>query len=326
MDVIRLQTDIAKMGLDLGGVMALVAERSRELTRADGSVIELAEEEHMVYRASAGSVSNLLGLRLARNGSLSGLFVKQGIPLRCDDSELDGRVDLVACRAVGLRSMVVVPLKHGAHVVGVLKVVSRRPDAFTVEDEDLLGLLSGLVAAAMYHATVFDFEELVHRATHDPLTGLPNRALFYDRLRQQFAQATASSSEFAVLNLDMDGLKPINDRYGHRFGDAAIIAVAERLRSQTRHTDIAARLGGDEFAVLLGDLRQPEDVQAFVERLNRSIREPFTMEEQPLLLAASIGVAVFPKDGKDPESLMENADQSMYGLKRTQPGRQESVR
>src|SRR5579885_932165 len=130
LQVIKIQAEIAELGMDLGAVMALVAQRTQSLTHATGAVVELAEGQYMVYRAACGLAERQLGLRLKREGSLSGLCVAEGRPLRCDDSETDSRVNREACRIVGLRSMVAVPLKHVDHVVGVLKVMAPQVSAF----------------------------------------------------------------------------------------------------------------------------------------------------------------------------------------------------
>ena len=118
--IIRIQTEIAKLGLDFGGVMGLVVDKALVLVEAEGAVIELAEGDDMVYRAASGLAGGQVGLRVSRQSSLSGLCVETGQPMLCNDSENDPRVDLAACRKVGLRSMLVVPLKHDESVVGVL--------------------------------------------------------------------------------------------------------------------------------------------------------------------------------------------------------------
>jgi diguanylate cyclase (GGDEF)-like protein len=318
-EIINTQTEVVRLGLDLGSVMNLVALRAPELTGADGAVIELAEGEHMVYRACSGIASGQLGLRLNRSGSLSGLCVADDRALYCEDSDADSRVDRAACQRVGLRSMVVSPLRHGSTVVGVLKVLAKEPRAFNTGTLEALDLLSGLVAASMYHAGQLEASELFRRATHDPLTGLANRALFFERLRHEIECARRASRAFAVLNLDMDGLKPINDNHGHRAGDAAICAVAARVRSGSRSADTVARMGGDEFAVLLSSAGH-DDAQQLRHRLEESIRAPFEFDQKEFALSASIGSAVFPEDGTEPDVLLEAADRSMYSSKRSRRG------
>ena len=192
MEIIQAQTDIAQLGLDLGGVMAFVTERVQRLTHAGGAIVELAEGDEMVYRAASGMAKPQLGLRLQRTGSLSGLCVQKRTVLRCDDSENDVRVDKEACRRVGLRSMVVAPLNHGETTVGVLKIAATEPNAFSDEHVNILELMCGLIASAMFHAVRYETNELYHRATHDALTGLANRALFYDRLRQNLKSCSSA--------------------------------------------------------------------------------------------------------------------------------------
>ncbi len=316
LEIIRAQSDIARLGLDLGGVMAFVADRTEHLTGAQGAAVELAEGGEMVYRAASGSVAGMLGLRLARESSLSGLCVSSGEILRCDDSEADPRVDREACRRVGLRSMIVTPLKHLDATVGVLKVVAPEVGAFDDDDIETLSLMSGLIAAAMFHAARHETSELYLRATHDALTGLPNRALFYDRLRQSVDLAVRSEGGLGVLNLDMDGLKPINDRYGHRAGDAAIRETAARIASNSRRVDTAARVGGDEFAMILPGIDGRSDAEVYSRRIREKVGEPFEFEGQTIELGVSVGVAVLPEDGVEMTRLLDRADQAMYVAKR----------
>lgn len=320
LEVIKTQTEIAKQGLDLGAVMSLVAQRAQLLTGASGAVVELAEGEEMVYRAVSGMAESLLGLRLRRDSSLSGLCVKTGATLQSADTAVDPRVDRAACERVGLRSMVVAPLRHDDKLVGVLKVLSRQPHAFAADDVQILELMTELIAAAIHHATQYEANELFQLATHDPLTGLPNRALFFDRLRHGMASAKRTADRLAVLILDMDGLKPINDNFGHRAGDAAIRQVAARIRGVARQSDTVARLGGDEFGVVLSNVSDRAGAAAHGDRLAASIAAPFAFEDKEIRLGASIGMAVFPEDGDDVEVLIEKADRSMYSEKRGRPG------
>lgn len=316
-----MQTEIAKLGLDLGGVMAYVADQAMALMATDGAVIELAEGEDMVYRASSGIAAAQLGLRLKRHNSLSGLCVKTGETLCCDDALDDPRVDREACLKVGLRSMLVVPLQHNDDTVGVLKVLARQPQAFGPQQVALLGLISELVAAAMFHAARYAADDLFHRATHDALTGLANRALFLDRLRHSFFQAGRERRPGAVLLLDMDGLKQINDNLGHRAGDAALTELATRIQQGARSTDTAARLGGDEFALLLVPVVGRESIAASTRRLLELMNQPFVFEGRELPLRASIGAALFPDDSDNVEALLDKADQAMYADKRQRKAR-----
>lgn len=317
MEIIKTQTEIAKQGLDLGGVMNFVADKLQMLTGAGGVMVELAEGDEMVYRAVSGMASGQLGLRLAKKGSLSGLCVAQRQVICCDDSETDDRVDREACRKVGLRSMVVAPLVHCDTVVGALKIASSHPGYFTGMHVRILELTSEVIASAMYHASRYETDALYHQATHDFLTDLANRALFYDRLRQSLSLAKRQNNRIGVLMLDMDRLKPINDNLGHRAGDAAIKEMARRIRLASRECDTVARLGGDEFGIIMNDVQSMDNVLKHVDRLAQEIRQMFMFESTSIILDASIGVAIYPEDGVEMDDLIEHADQDMYVHKRS---------
>lgn len=319
--VINIQTEIAKLGLDLGGVMQYVVEQVLSLIDADGGAIELAEDGEMVYRAAAGIATDQLGLRLKIDASLSGLCVMTGDTLSCADTETDPRVDRIACQQVGLRSMIVMPLKHRGITVGALKAMFAQPNKFTQGDITLLGMLSEVVAAAMYFSVKYDSDNLFIKATHDGMTGLANRALFMDRLRNALARANREKNPSGVLMIDMDGLKQINDSHGHRIGDAVIIEFSNRLRKATRSTDTVARLGGDEFGVVLSPLESSDGIDSALQRIDTEVRLPFVFEGKPYQLNASIGSALIPEDGSEPDKVLEVADLRMYAAKRTSKGK-----
>lgn len=316
LDIISLQSDIAKLGPDLGKIMALMVERTLPLVGAESAVVELAEGQEMVYRAASGRARFCLGMRLKQEDSLSGRCVRTGQTLLCNDSETDPRVDLAACRRVGLRSMIVVPLRYDGTAVGVLKAMSSKPNTFSQDDVATLTLLSEQAAATMFFASKYNLEDLFHRATHDDLTGLANRSLFMDRFHNELAQCARNDQMLAILMIDLDGLKQINDTFGHRGGDAAIREFAHRGLLVARSSDTVARLGGDEFAVLLYPLESPDGVTSMLERLEDHLQKPCLFEAHRLPLHASAGGAVFPDDGHDVETLLDVADQRMYGSKR----------
>lgn len=313
--IIRIQTEIAKLGLDLAQVMALVVVKTLELISADGAVIELAEDDEMVYRATSGIAEGQLGLRLKLATSMSGLCVVTGDIQNCADTESDARVDRAACQRMGIRSMLAVPLKHADNNVGVLKVMSTVPNSFGAIDEAVLGLLAEVLGADMFFAAKYAENDLFHRATHDEMTGLANRALFFDRLRNALSQAVREGKEIGLLMIDMDGLKLINDRYGHRVGDAAICEVAKRASLALRQSDTIARLGGDEFAVILQSIDGLSFLNTGAQRLHQAICQPFTYESQELVLGASIGTAIAPRDGYELVALLDCADKAMYQVK-----------
>lgn len=154
-----------------------------------------------------------------------------------------------------------------------------------------------------------------HRATHDSLTGLPNRALFDDRLRHAVARSARQKCHLAVVYLDLDGFKPVNDRLGHAAGDEVLVEVAKRISAVVRSSDTFARLGGDEFAILYEDVTSREVLPTLIDMLRGRFEQPILVQGTLCQLGTSVGVAFFPDDGADAHSLMQRADARMYGDK-----------
>jgi diguanylate cyclase (GGDEF)-like protein/PAS domain S-box-containing protein len=154
-----------------------------------------------------------------------------------------------------------------------------------------------------------------HLAHHDSLTGLPNRVLFQERLKGAMAQAKRGGHRMALMFLDLDKFKDINDTLGHHVGDLLLKAVAKRLRRCVRETDTVARLGGDEFAVMLTNLANPQGAGTVAESIIASVAEPFGLDEHEVATSASIGITVYPDDAADAEQLLKNADMAMFRSK-----------
>jgi len=157
--------------------------------------------------------------------------------------------------------------------------------------------------------------QLEYLAHHDPLTGLPNRCLFQSRLEQSLARSRRSGQPLALLFLDLDRFKVVNDTLGHPVGDLLLQQVAEALSSQVRPADTIARLGGDEFVVVLEDITGPEDVEHFANRLLNLLGQPFLIDGRELYISASIGISLHPRDGNTPDILLRHADIAMYQAK-----------
>lgn len=158
-------------------------------------------------------------------------------------------------------------------------------------------------------------EEAVHLAQHDVLTGLPNRVLLEDRLTQALAMAARKGTQVAVLFIDLDGFKVINDNYGHESGDLLLRQIAECLKANVRLSDTVARLGGDEFIILVEDTRGTDEVAAIVEQLFCCSGRYYQLGEHRAYTTWSCGVAIYPQDGSDSQTLIKNADTAMYRAK-----------
>ena len=156
---------------------------------------------------------------------------------------------------------------------------------------------------------------LVHQAQHDPLTGLPNRLLFEDRLLQALARSKRTKSHMAVFCVDIDRFKQVNDTFGHHIGDLYLKSVTSRFNTRIRESDTLARTGGDEFAVVVENLHSAEDASKVAQGLLDTLKRPLMLEDCVIQAAASIGVAVYPYDGDEPELLRKAADQAMYRAK-----------
>lgn len=158
-------------------------------------------------------------------------------------------------------------------------------------------------------------EKLIYQATHDGLTGLPNRALLQDRIQQGIAHANRQGSMLAVMFIDLDRFKIINDSLGHDVGDTVLQTTATRLTASVREVDTVARLGGDEFVLLLTDINRVEDITAIAGKTLENLSKTFTIVQNEYMLTASIGISVYPKDGDDVQTLLKNADAAMYRAK-----------
>jgi diguanylate cyclase (GGDEF)-like protein len=158
-----------------------------------------------------------------------------------------------------------------------------------------------------------------HAALHDPLTGLPNRALFDDRLKHGLAQAKRHGRALAVMFLDLDDFKNINDSYGHAIGDVVLQTIGGRLNENVRGDDTISRYGGDEFLYLLMEVRNEQDIMLIAEKIIKAIQAPYDVNVRGLSISlsinASIGISIFPKDGTTADTLVKSADEAMYRAK-----------
>lgn len=158
-------------------------------------------------------------------------------------------------------------------------------------------------------------QNLVREANHDDLTGLPMRNLLLDRLKQSLLNCERDNVRGALLFVDLDRFKEVNDRHGHKVGDDVLLAVSERMQQVVRATDTVARLGGDEFVLLLPSIDQSEDVGAITRRISAAFAAPVQSGELMIDVSASIGCAIFPGEGDTAENLLKAADEAMYRVK-----------
>jgi diguanylate cyclase len=305
--IIKAQSDIAAADLDSRGVMLLVAERARRITRATAGIIAIPDDDEMVYAVTTGEATPYQGMRAKRDSSFSGLALTQGKVLSCEDSETDSRVDREACRRINARSLICVPLRHRLSVVGVLKVYSPEPERFGRRDIETLQMLSDLVSAQIAHADLYELEARENRT--DALTGLLNRRAYEERLAVESARAARTQRPLALCIFDLDDFKSVNDRQGHPAGDEVLRGVASVIAG-SRLSDDGFRIGGDEFAILMPDT-SAEGAEIAGRRLAAAIAKAQLGDGR---VTASFGVAA--RIG-DPLGLHEQADRNLLAGKRS---------
>lgn len=158
-------------------------------------------------------------------------------------------------------------------------------------------------------------EKLMKMAHYDQLTGLANRALFHDRLSQALAQAKRNKEKFAILYLDLDGFKAINDTLGHKTGDEVLAETADRMRQSVREVDTVARMGGDEFTIILNDIHTNDDISLVADKLLKAISRPYDKSAPGNKITVSIGISIYPDDATQRDALISAADNAMYHSK-----------
>jgi diguanylate cyclase (GGDEF)-like protein len=270
----------------------------------------------------------LVGAR-ARDFRLWRRATRQPKPIFVEDARTSQLIPQELVTLLQIRSYVAFPLLSSERPLGlVVCIETRGPRRFSPEQRQLvaqLALEGSLVVenAALRALERQRLDELAQQAFHDSLTELPNRALFADRLEHALARLDRRAESVAVLLLDLDGFKSVNDSYGHEAGDQLLIAVGQRLRACLRPGDTVARLGGDEFTILLEEIAQLSEATRVAARIEDSLRTPFVLDGHEVMITTSIGIAFNRPGDSAPEELLRNADSAMYNAKRAGKARYE---
>ncbi len=236
-------------------------------------------------------------------------------PRQNDTDVMASVLETARCAGVNFYDAdVVVAFSGGGEIAGLVMVFFQdAPPADPDNAARVLQSASRLVSLARDHW--YMHERLVFDARHDALTGLPNRTVAEDRLEQALARAHRRKQMFAILCIDLDGFKAVNDNFGHPAGDDLLRVVSSRLRGRIRHSDTLARIGGDEFLAIIEDCNGDSAAQSVGESLVASLQEPFNLEGKTVSISGSVGIAMYPTDGKHAAELKRNADQAMYRAK-----------
>ncbi|MEU3474715.1 hypothetical protein CH302_08035 [Rhodococcus sp. 15-2388-1-1a] len=304
---------------------AVVAELPRLLTAATDTAATLigvgnsaiAHLEHPTDPyLTMDAASGALGMRQdipSGDGSLVGFVLTLSEPVVCSDSHAEKRFRTDTMISLGLRSGVGVPILTAAgRAWGVLSIHSVEARLYRDEEVSFLSSVAGIVSAAIRR---IDLElQLRRRSTHDALTGLPNRTLAYEVIESALDRARQQSGTVALLLLDIDDFKIINDSLGHDAGDRALVKFVERLASAIRDADTIARLGGDEFLIVCEGVDSVAHAEELARHISSSIAVPFSAEDVPIPLSASIGIAVSEPNSTRHE-LIHRADLAMYRAK-----------
>ncbi len=308
--------------LDLDRVIETVVTRMRDIVPADFVSIAIVDRNApdmlRIYTRDQGSDN---GLQLERYAcSTDDVSVLLGYP---DGLWLDGTQAVTPYLApvakLGAVSLLVLPIIWQNAVVGAVVLGFARSAMLSDEERARARSLGDRVGVAF--ATAAKDEQLYYQANYDALTSLPNRLYFKDQLARRYAQAQREPQPFALLFIDLDHFKTINDSLGHAAGDEVLRQTAERLKQCVRETDTVTRLGGDEFTIILSHIRATRDPESVAEHVLQSMAAPFIIAGNEHFLNASIGIALYPEDGRSAEELLRNADTAMYRAKEGGRGR-----
>jgi diguanylate cyclase (GGDEF)-like protein len=323
---LRQVVEALSLEADFEAFFRKAAGAAAELVGADAAaLILLNAADRLEYQFFLGVPDayreRFLGYCFDRHSGVAGQALASGQPVFVADypAHPDALAEFVAS---GLRANLALPLPSGGGHIGVL-VVSWFVKAAQAPEPQLLALLATIAAQlGVAHQRWRLEQRLQYRADHDDLTDLPNRGHFLERLRQAVADGRRYGRRYALMVIDLDGFKAVNDRAGHAAGDALLREVAQRLRGVIRGGDVIGRLGGDEFVLLMEYRRWPEEPAGVAGRVLQALGLRVPVTGGTVAVAPSIGIAAFPDDGEEAGTLLANADLAMYEAKRRRGGRQ----
>ncbi len=315
----------AKSRTELFELVCQAASTGGKFTSTTIALARPDSDQLKIVAAAGPSAETTRNVRLSVDADrpegrgMSGTAFRTGQPCVSNDYVNDSRVSAfhAVLQGEGARSGAAFPLITHGEPVGVMIYMSTEQDTFTGGFIELLQRLAGNVSFAMENFDRADEknradERIEYLASHDSLTDLPNRETFNGLLREAIDVAQRHDHRFAVLFIDLDRFKVINDSLGHEAGDLLLLEIANRLRAALRASDVVARLGGDEFVVILDQCGEIDDVQRIATGLLTTLAEPMELAGHECHTTASIGIAMYPANGSDAQTLTKNADMAMY--------------
>jgi diguanylate cyclase (GGDEF)-like protein len=276
----------------------------------------LPDSDLLAVRATAGWTDDVVIQANVSAGrrSLCGYALRTGEPAVCHDPGIETRFEIpFVLRERGVVNIIAVPIWGERAHYGTLVAWNTEPRTIATDDVHFVRAVATTVAAALQRRQSEEHGQRL--ALHDPLTGLPNRALFRDFLSQAISRTKRSGELLALLLIDLDHFKDVNDSLGHPAGDLLLAEVGQRLRGCVREAEPPARLGGDEFAVILSGLAHPDGAATVAEKIVTILSKPYRLDGHDLYIGASIGITIYPDDSEDPDTLLRNADLALYRAK-----------
>ena len=302
---------------DVEDVLSRAVELVTVALKADFcNVLELDESgKQLLIKAASGWPNEIMMRRTVpiRPGGRLEFVLSRREPLIIEDLAKDERSADSSLVRVGARSGIQVPISGTAGTFGILSAHARAERHFGQDDANFLQSVANILAVAIERRSAE--ERLERLAQFDSLTGLPNRHLFHDRLLKTVAHARRSGEPMAVLFIDLDHFKLVNDTQGHSAGDKLLKEAAARLSQCVRSGDTVGRFGGDEFGAIVSELGKPGDAGVVAQKVLDALAQPFKLDAYDTYVSASIGITLFPADGDNPEALVMNADTAMYRAK-----------
>lgn len=312
----QLSAEITK-----AGVFDVIARAISQVVNVDRVSYAVPTSDHQGFEVFRFTGNSYLPTDIVIPAANSGLneVCKTGQPVFFSDLTAQQYSEHAILANFGLKVGWSVPVRVSNQIIGVLNAASSRTDLDGQEQLDLLTTLGGLMGATLERIAMQDeaavaLQELAYRAHYDTLTNLPNRALFSQQLENALAVAQANDQQLAVLFIDLDRFKSVNDTLGHTVGDKLLCVVASQLQQVLSASNTVARLGGDEFVVLLPQVTQLIVAQT-AQNLLKMLETPLRVDGHSIFLGGSIGISLFPGNGTTPGTLMKNADIAMYHAK-----------
>ncbi|MTV39258.1 sensor domain-containing diguanylate cyclase [Duganella radicis] len=299
--IIEAQVQLVGLGNDLSAVMDTASAKAVELTGADGAVVELLEDDAIVYRSASGLAEAQLGLRMKVANSLSGRVLTSRTAALCTDSETDDRVNREACRKVGLRAMVIVPLLAADQAIAVMKLVWKEPRQFNQYEAEIAQLLADMTAMLMQRATQEGPNVLKQRMTLDEASGTANRSFFYEQLQAKLAAASqAGHGNLGVAVVRVEGIDKLPE---------ALTDISRRIERECRPGDLVARIGHDEFGVILNMASRRSIVTSQLHRISLSVTGEALpgISDAALRAACRTGSSLYPEDARSAIELVQAA-------------------